>query len=73
MTALFPLTTADVGRPIAHLNSTLLHVDLTEHGRGVLRDLAMAYAKKNPGLPSYEVRFWRKGISMTRTIRPPKR
>ena len=41
MTTLFPLTTADVGRPIAHLNSTLLRVDLTEHGRGVLRDLAM--------------------------------
>lgn len=40
-TEIIPLTTSDVGRPINHLVSTLKDIDIVEHGRNVLTDLAV--------------------------------
>ena len=44
-TAIIPLTAADSGRPIRHLASTLMGIDLAEYGQQVLRDLAVREAE----------------------------
>ena len=40
-TDIIPLTATDFGRPIKHLASALIDIDLAEYGRQVLRDLAV--------------------------------
>jgi two-component system CheB/CheR fusion protein len=41
VTEIIPLTATDIGRPIQHLASTLVDVELAELGQEVLRDLAV--------------------------------
>lgn len=44
-TEIIPLTVADAGRPIKHLASTLIDLDLAEYGQRVLKDLAVLEAE----------------------------
>ncbi|MFH1301786.1 MAG: chemotaxis protein CheB [Planctomycetota bacterium] len=39
VTEIFPLTASDTGRPIKHLSSTLIDINIVEFGRQVLSDL----------------------------------